>query len=536
MTSAATPRNEKQRLEALYAYEVLDSEAEDSFDELARLAADICGSEIALVSLVDAKRQWFKARVGTDISESPRDIAACAHAINQTDIFEVSDAAIDERFYDNPLVVGEPHIRFYAGAPLITPEGHAVGTLCVIDKFPRSLSGSQRKILKSLSTAVVSQLELRLRNKELKRINQFRSDFISYISHELRTPLNAVVTFAELLEDKVKAVSKDEDLLTKLGYIRYSGERILSTVNSVLELNKIEAGKMQAIPETVNTLSMLGRLEGIVKAQAEKKGLTLIFNYPDNMPAFIRIDESKFVQVALNLASNAIKYTDANKRVTISTLVQPRLITLIVEDTGCGISKEEQHKLFKQYQRLESAKNTEGTGLGLVITKGLVELMDGQIFLKSEPDKGTTVEVMVPFEESDKKTGDDLPRPYPQLVIRDDPKILAVEDNAINQVVVESVFNRLGLSIDMVDSGEECLNKITQVNYDLVLMDIRLPGISGLETTRLLHARHPELPVVALTADVVIDDASYKDVGITKILTKPINQRDLINTLNYYLA
>ena len=161
------PTNEKKRLKVLWQYEVLDTVPEEVFDDLPELAARICEAPIALISLVDEKRQWFKSKVGTSVSETSRDVSFCAHAINQTELFIVPDATLDTRFAANPLVTSDPKIRFYAGAPLTTPDGYALGTLCVIDKVPRNLRMEQQQALRILARHVVSQLELRRRAKQL---------------------------------------------------------------------------------------------------------------------------------------------------------------------------------------------------------------------------------------------------------------------------------------------------------------------------------------------------------------------------------
>jgi GAF domain-containing protein len=155
------PANEEARLAALEKYAILDTDPEQSFDDLTLLASFVCKTPIALISLVDEDRQWFKSRVGIDASETSRDIAFCSTAILQSDLFVVPDALNDERFRDNPLVVSDPHIRFYAGAPLINEDGCALGTLCVVDRTPRELSPEQREALKALSRLVLSQLEFR---------------------------------------------------------------------------------------------------------------------------------------------------------------------------------------------------------------------------------------------------------------------------------------------------------------------------------------------------------------------------------------
>jgi GAF domain-containing protein len=166
--SVANSDSEKKRLKVLWQYDVLDTVPEALFDDLTELAACICEAPIALISLVDENRQWFKSKFGTTVKETSRDVSFCSHAIQQPDLFIIPDASKDERFAQNPLVTSDPKIRFYAGAPLITPDGYALGTLCVIDKVPRELRAEQKQALRILARHVVSQLELRRRFKELK--------------------------------------------------------------------------------------------------------------------------------------------------------------------------------------------------------------------------------------------------------------------------------------------------------------------------------------------------------------------------------
>jgi len=186
---APIPKNERRRLEVLWQYDVLDTVPEQVFDDLTELAARICKAPIALITLVDEKRQWFKSKIGTTLNETSRDISFCGHAILQKELFVVPDATKDARFSKNPLVVSGPKIRFYAGAPLITPDGHALGTLCVIDKVPHELHPDHKRALEILSRHVMTQLELRRHARELAATREER-DNIREDLQKVRDELN----------------------------------------------------------------------------------------------------------------------------------------------------------------------------------------------------------------------------------------------------------------------------------------------------------------------------------------------------------
>ena len=538
MEAAPLPDNEDERLAELLSYDVLDTEAEQLFDDLTTLASQICDTPIALISLIDPDRQWFKSRVGLDAEETSREIAFCSHAILQDDVFEIPNASLDPRFHDNPLVIGAPDIRFYAGAPLVSPSGHAIGTLCTIDRKPRKLTESQKTSLQTLSKSVVAHLELKRKNRELERTSQFRSDFLSYVSHEIRTPLNAINTFSRLLEGEAQKLKLPESFTTPLSHVTQSGERLLEIVNSVLDIKQIEAGKMRVMPRAVSTHDFFTHLFSLTKIRAEDGGITFTTTIDSRVPDTLFFDDTKFGQVALNLLSNAIKFTSRGKSVSAQVKYKNDKLIFNVIDQGIGISEEDQKRLFTPFERMENAHQISGTGLGLNISKRLIELMDGTIKVSSKVNEGTRISVTLP---SDVLTANEFAKAQPQsfvaqINIDKSARVLVVEDHYINQVVIQTLFEKLGVAHAIVSTGEEGVKYVIANPVDLVLMDLNLPGIQGDEATAQIKSMKPELPVIALTADAITKPASLYEKGLDDVLTKPVDSNELVRVLNQFLA
>lgn len=530
MILAKPPNNEKERLHALYKYDILDTEAEKVFDDLTELASEICETPIALISLIDPDRQWFKSKVGLEADETSRDIAFCAHAIHQDEILEIPDTLKDERFHDNPLVTTSPNIRFYAGTPLQTPDGLAIGTLCAISDKPKTLNKHQRKALEILGREVISQLELRLKVKELKEVNSRKTDFLSNLSHELRTPLNAIVNLGMLmLNDKSFTIpQKHKEYLENLNY---SGKLLLNLVNSVLDLNKIEAGKFELNPCTINIEKFFTSIEGLVSSIASSKKVNVDFSVSQRHHSHVLIDETRFCQVILNLVSNAIKFSQTGQTVLVNLAITKRAIILGVKDFGSGIAEKDIPLLFTKFQQV--GDNHEGSGLGLMITKSIVDTMGGKIRLNSLLGKGTLIKVTVPLKPS--KSNIEHENPAIERTFNTNSRLLVVEDNDINQVVATEIFKSIGLNIDLCTTGEEALDRITTHSYDLIFMDIHLPSIDGFETSRRIKEALPNQPIVALTADVFAnDDKKLNASGMICSLNKPINVELLVSILSRY--
>jgi signal transduction histidine kinase len=536
MKIAPPTEDEATRLKTLYDYDVLDSQAEKIFDDLTQLAAQICDTPITLISLVDANRQWFKSKVGLDAQETSRDVAFCSHAIHQKEIFEVEDTLHDKRFFDNPLVISEPNIRFYAGTPLVSHDGHAIGTLCVIDDKPNKLTRNQRQALEVLGRSVISQMELRKNIKELKQANEHKTEFLSNMSHELRTPLNAIIGFSQLMLHDAKHQELPVKFTEYLGHLDYSGRRLLNVVNSVIDLNKIEAGMMQLQIEAVCLRTFIKDIQGMLAITANQKDVTFSAHVSDSLPIYLTIDQAKISQIITNLVHNAMKFTDSGKWVKLKLSLHNEHFIITVTDQGMGISSTDQAKLFSKFQQVGQVKSSEGSGLGLSITQSLVKLLGGTISVLSNLGSGSVFKVVLPKISDADILNKDLTSAPEKQSFNHSSKILMVEDNEINQAVMLAVFESLNVPIIIAGTGEEAIDAVNHRHFDLVFMDIHLPGIDGRQASEKIKHSHPNIPIVALSADA-FNQQKYADNDKIwdEYLCKPIEKEKLVRTLNRFI-
>ena len=421
MITPEIPAEEKERLLALHSYNVLDTIPEDEYDDFTRMAAQICNVPIALISLVDENRQWFKSRHGLGAEETPREYAFCAHAINTPDeLLEVHDATKDPRFQDNPLVTGEPHVIFYTGSPLITPEGQAIGTLCVIDNKPRAISEEAKETLKVLARQVVTRLELRKKNAALEKINErlhheisireekeqelilardkaqaaerMKENFLANISHEIYTPMNGIVGFTNLL-------LLDQDLSKEhkeyVEYISFSANHLSRLVDDMLDFKNMKTERLSFRAVDFDLLQLLRNMHHTLSIKAREKGIDFKINHDVLIPAELNGDPDRLGQILMNIADNGIKFTKQGSVCITTKLLfnTPEIIVLEfeVKDTGIGIPKDKLEQIFEQFSQSDNnlTREYEGTGLGLSIAKRLIEQFGGKIEVDSTEGVGS---------------------------------------------------------------------------------------------------------------------------------------------------
>lgn len=396
MKIAEIPDGEEQRLRSLLSYQILDTKAESCYDDLTLIASEICETSIALVSLVDRERQWFKSAVGVDAQETHRDIAFCAHAIHGLDVFEVSDALDDERFYDNPLVTNDPHIRFYAGMPLINREGNALGTLCVIDSAPKKLTDRQRECLLALSRQVVSQLELRLQTMQLQRMNDLRERTIAIMSHDLKSSFNAVIGFSKRLSTKAEVM--DTEQISQSAKMIYDvGQHAYTQLNDILDWSKQQIELKNSTKENIVITDLFDELVVSLSPTLKEKNLTL--NRMGEESLSIVGNKLSLSSILQNLLSNAIKFSEMGAPIDVSFGCSDSEVYLQVRDYGIGLEQEKANTLFQSGERIsvEGTAGEIGTGVGTFIVQDLLEKANGRIDVKSSPGEGFCATVYLPL-------------------------------------------------------------------------------------------------------------------------------------------
>ncbi|TVZ54880.1 GAF sensor signal transduction histidine kinase [Lutibacter sp. Hel_I_33_5] len=385
MKKPIVPTNEDARLESLFSYDVLDTLPEEEYDAITKIASEICDTPIALISLVDPERQWFKSHHGLDSNQTSRDVAFCAHAINQPDeLFIIPDASKDERFFDNPITKGDPNVIFYAGAPLNTADGNTLGTLCVIDNKPRkNLTQGQQDSLKALAKQVMVLLELRKKNAKLKkankevlRLNDQLNHFAYRLTHDLKTPIRGINSLIDFLKEDYNTIFKDSKAKEWIDLISSRAVYMDTLIEEILAYTKVTNEEIKFskfnIKELIETISNNSDID-----------------YPFNiemigMDKIIEHSKIGLVQVFQNLISNSKKFNNKEKCIIkIKMDVTNDSYNFTFEDNGPGIPEKYWEKIFVMFETLDDA-NAENTGIGLATVRSIVQRLGGNIVLENK--------------------------------------------------------------------------------------------------------------------------------------------------------
>ena len=576
--------DDAERINRLKKYQVFNTNEESSFARLTELAKLFFNMPMVAITFIDEETQYLKSGHGLDgVCTTTRGVAICNYTILSDNIFVVADLANDERFNTNPLVAQWPNLRFYAGAPIIMHEDgkkYRFGSLCLMDIEPHyDFTDKQADLLAQFAMMAADALQLQEQQRNAKYANEMKSSFLANMSHEIRTPMNGIIGMVEMLSDTMLSVEQREYIEN----IKVSNEHLLAIINGILDLSKVEAGKMTIDSIPMNLSSLCNEVVSLFAIKASQRGLVLDYHYTESLSPYIKGDPVRLKQVMVNLVNNAIKFTREGGRVTIdvkhmqdnpcldnkdcdhgkeaqnsvpdfaidaknsTTIHQDMTLCIEVTDTGVGIKSESLEAIFDAYDQANKYTHRlyGGTGLGLSVCKSLVELMGGYIEVDSEVGVGTTFRVLLPLpciaaeDYETWQTANDftITLPSDELV----GHILLVEDDSVNAIIAKKALNNGGHTVTHVNDGQQAIEifALYPERYDVILMDHHMPIMDGVQATIKLHELYAPQdlpPIIALTANAMDGERKkYLDVGMQDYCTKPFKQEQLNALVQYWL-
>lgn len=417
------PLSESSRLLALQSYDIMDSGQELRYDDITLLASRICHTPMALITLINDDRQWFKSKIGLDCTGIPRELAFCAHAIVEPDkVLTVVDARLDDRFAANPFVTGDPHARFYAGAPLVSADGHALGTLCVIDREPRHLEPDQKDALLALSRQVMALMEERRTSAALrgamqalarsealfreayeqditerKNIERGKAEFLTMVGHELRTPVTALRgALGILAAGAAGELPPKAQALTALA--DRNADRLHRLVDDILDIEKIESGAFAYRRTDIDLNQLVTQAAVELRPYADQYQVKI--EVRSDLPrAFLHADADRLMQVLANLISNAVKYSPVGGTINMHVTRTAQSFRVDITDHGEGIPEEFRPHIFEKFAQANcTATNRKGgSGLGLNISRAIIQHHGGVLAFDTELGAGSTFYFELPI-------------------------------------------------------------------------------------------------------------------------------------------
>ncbi|GAB4116179.1 MAG: hypothetical protein OHK0050_21950 [Roseiflexaceae bacterium] len=634
MQTPTIPNDEAERLAALYHLHILQTPPEERFDRLTRLTTQVFQVPIALISMIDVDQQWFKSCIGLAIRGTERDISFCGHTILQPEIFVVEDALLDPRFADNPLVLGDPYICFYAGYPVHAPNGQPVGTICIIDQQPRTLSAQQAALFGEVAALVERELSLHtleqarqqqhaaesrqrallnaipdlmfllsrdgvyldykaarmsdllippevflgrtieevmpsdlawrfrqsleqaLRTNSLqqteyllevgekareyearlipsgdqevlvivrditerKAVDRMKNEFVSMVSHELRTPLTSIRGALGLIVGGAAGAISSQ-ARTMIDIALKNSERLVRLINDILDIEKIESGKLAFTLRPHNLRSLLEQAISDHHAYATQYGVELALQASEDQIALV--DPDRFLQVMANLLSNATKFSPPGACVHVRLLTSSRGVRVEVHDHGPGIPSEFHSQIFQKFAQAD-ASNTRrqgGTGLGLSISKAIIERMHGQIDFRLDAD-GTIFFFELPYWNASISTP-----------ITNNKRVLVCEDDPDMANLLAATLAAEGWGIDIALNGTQARQLLREHHYAAMTLDLLLPDEDGYELLRTIrttpHTR--DLPVIIVSSQ--IESGNSAPIQATQWVSKPVDPQLLRSTI-----
>ena len=576
-----------ERISKLKKYQVLNNNEEPAFARLTELAKLFFNMPVVAITFMDEETQYLKSLHGLDgICTTSRKVAICNYTVLSDEVLVLPDLTEDSRFSQNPLVTEAPYLRFYAGAPIIMQEDgktYRLGSLCLMDmQAHHDFTEKDADILAQFAAMAADALKLQDQQRHAKHANEMKSEFLANMSHEIRTPMNGIIGMVEMLAETKLSAEQQE----YVDNIKVSNEHLLAIINGILDLSKVESGKMTIDSIPMNISSLCNEVVSLFAVKARQRSLTLDYHYTEALSPYIKGDPVRIKQIMANLVNNAIKFTREGGRVTIDVKhmennpyedkygnhksicshelqveqashyntddrgsVKHQDMTLCIEvtDTGVGIKPESLEAIFDAYDQANKSTHRlyGGTGLGLSVCKSLVELMGGYIEVDSAVGIGTTFTVLLPLPPIDEahyeswQDSNDFGMTEPSHEIIG--HILLVEDDSVNAMIAKKALNNSGHTVTHVTDGQQAIEvfSLNPEQYDVILMDHHMPIMDGVQATIKLHELYdPQAlpPIIALTANAMDGERKkYLDVGMQDYCTKPFKQEQLNALVQYWL-
>nr|WP_294790906.1 GAF domain-containing sensor histidine kinase [uncultured Mucilaginibacter sp.] len=396
MPNPPIPKNEFERIIDLSDYDLDYSGLEDNFKDLARLAANVAGTKISLVNLIDSFTQWSISNHGLAIDQMPREDSVCQYTIMDDQPFEIADLSADDRFKDKFYVTDDPNLRYYYGLPLITSEGHNIGALCVLDKEFKTISPEKTELLKIIANEIVNRLKALKVINDLKGQLKYADETKKKVAHDIRGPLGGIIGLAQIISEQGHTNQIDE-VLEFINLIQKSGRSLLELADEILTAEEKQAPK----GDEFNLILLKDKLEKLYQPQARNKNISFnVFISPET--ATVPFSRNKLLQIIGNLISNSMKFTPEGGQVRVSLTLKtekevPILLQMTVSDTGVGMSEQAIEKILGgTASSTDGTEGEQGYGFGLALVKHLIGSLNGTMHIMSKPGEGATFEISLP--------------------------------------------------------------------------------------------------------------------------------------------